>query len=236
MKTYGQYCPIARGAEILGERWTPIILRNIHLGCTTFNDIAAGAPGLSRALLVKRLRELERHHVIQVHPKPNGRGSYYELTDAGRDAWRVLKALGQWGDRWTDVLDQHAHVGVVLWSWCEEYTRHAMLPQQRVVVRFDHTDPHGRATKDWLLAEHHALEVCRFDPGFGDDVIVTIADPTAFARWHLGLLEWDTALRAGSMQLHGDRTLASALPTWNSAPEIHQRRRSHAEPDSIPDP
>ncbi|HEX3212376.1 MAG TPA: helix-turn-helix domain-containing protein, partial [Actinomycetota bacterium] len=77
MRSYGQFCPIARGSEILAERWTPIILRNLLLGCRTFNEIAAGGPGLSRALLARRLRELERAGVVEIRPKQNGRGSVY---------------------------------------------------------------------------------------------------------------------------------------------------------------
>src|SRR5680860_393484 len=92
MRTYGQYCPIARGSEVVAERWTPIILRNILLGCHTFNEIAAGAPGLSRALLTRRLHELERAGVIDIRPKPGGHGSLYEPTSAGRDLSNVLDA------------------------------------------------------------------------------------------------------------------------------------------------
>jgi len=66
VRTYGQYCPIARSSELLAERWTMIILRNILVGCQTFNEIADGAPGLSRGLLSKRLRELERAGVTRV--------------------------------------------------------------------------------------------------------------------------------------------------------------------------
>lgn len=145
----------------------------------------------------------------------------------------MLKALGQWGDRWTEVLDEHAHVGVVLWSWCEEYVRRDALPDRRVVVRVDHRGRQGKATKDWLLIEYGDIELCRFDPGFGDDIVVRIGDPVAFARWHLGLLDWATAIRAGGIELSGDRQLCRALPTWNAAPGIHTRRRA-AEANSQP--
>src|SRR5215213_3202585 len=91
MRTYGQFCPIARGSEILAERWTPIILRNLLLGCWTFNEIAAGAPGLSRALLARRLRELERAGVLEIRAKPNGRGSVYEPT----------RPAGTWPGYWS---------------------------------------------------------------------------------------------------------------------------------------
>jgi hypothetical protein len=55
VRTYGQYCPIARGAEIFAERWTPVIIRNLWLGCDSFSEILEGAPGLSRTLLAQRL-------------------------------------------------------------------------------------------------------------------------------------------------------------------------------------
>jgi DNA-binding HxlR family transcriptional regulator len=87
VRTYGQYCPIARASELLAERWSFNILRNIVLiGCRTFNEIAEGAPGLSRGLLSKRLRDLERAGVVEIRPKPDGPGSTYEPTQAGRDS------------------------------------------------------------------------------------------------------------------------------------------------------
>src|ERR671916_1827762 len=102
MKTYGQFCPIARASEILAERWTPIIVRNLLLGCTTFNAIADGAPGLSRGLLSTRLRELERAGVIEIRAKKGHPGSTYEPTEAGRALGEVLLALQHWGTRWVE--------------------------------------------------------------------------------------------------------------------------------------
>ena len=91
VRTYGQYCPIARASELLAERWSVIILRNIViLGCRTFNEIADGAPGLSRGLLSKRLRELERAGVLEIRPKPDGPGSTYQPTEAGREFAAVM--------------------------------------------------------------------------------------------------------------------------------------------------
>ena len=66
MRTYGQYCPIARGAEIFAERWTPLIVRNLSLGCGNFSEILEGAPGLSRTLLSQRLKQLERLGIVRV--------------------------------------------------------------------------------------------------------------------------------------------------------------------------
>ena len=115
----------------------PIILRNILQGCRTFNEIAAGAPGLSRALLARRLRELEHVGVIQIRPKPDGHGSLYEPTPAGQDLQEVLNAIGSWAERWTEITTEHSDPEVVLWSWCQEFLRRDLLPDRQVVVRFD---------------------------------------------------------------------------------------------------
>jgi DNA-binding HxlR family transcriptional regulator len=228
MRTYGQFCPIARGSEILAERWTPIILRNILLGCRTFNQIAAGAPGLSRALLTRRLRELERAGVIQVRPKPDGHGSLYEPTPVGSDLWPVLIALGRWAERWMEVTAEQADPDVVLWSWCQEFLRRDLLPDRRVVVRFDFVFL-GRRAKGWMLLEGREAELCRVDPGFGDDLVVTITDPLTFTHWHMGLVDWAAALRSGAIQVSGPRDLGRALPTWNASPATWVARRAKPE-------
>src|SRR5688500_20221905 len=116
MRTYGQYCPIARASEILGERWSLIVLRNILVGCQTFNEIADGAPGLSRGLLSKRLRELERAGVIEIRPKADGQGSTYEPTEAGRALSGVMVALQRWGGPWAGPRPEPPPPGVVVWS------------------------------------------------------------------------------------------------------------------------
>jgi len=108
VRTYGQYCPIARAADLLAERWSIVILRNVLLGCRTFNEIADGAPGLSRGLLSKRLRDLQRAGVIEIRPKPGGPGSLYEPTQAGRELSDVMLALQHWGSKWAELTPSSA--------------------------------------------------------------------------------------------------------------------------------
>jgi DNA-binding HxlR family transcriptional regulator len=104
VRKYGQYCPIVRASELLAERWSIIILRNIViLGCRTFNEIADGAPGLWRGLLSRRLWDLERAGVLAIRPKPDGHGSIYEPTEAGRELSEVMRVLQQWGSMWADL-------------------------------------------------------------------------------------------------------------------------------------
>jgi DNA-binding HxlR family transcriptional regulator len=224
VRTYGQFCPIARASEVLAERWTPIILRNLLLGCRTFNEIAAGAPLLSRALLTRRLRELQQAGVIEISPKPDGHGSVYEPTQAGRELEAVLHAMGGWADKWMAVTFQQSDPDVVLWSWCQTFWRRDQVPDERVVVRFDFRRG-GRRVRLWLLVQDGDVEICRRYPGFEEDLIVAIGDPQAFAQWHLGLIDWGEALRSGGIRVLGRPDLARALPTWNAGPEAHAQMR-----------
>jgi FAD/FMN-containing dehydrogenase/DNA-binding HxlR family transcriptional regulator len=224
VRSYGQFCPIARASEVLAERWTPIILRNLLLGCRTFNEIAAGAPMLSRALLTKRLRELERAGVIEIRPKPDGHGSLYEVTQAGRELEAVLHAMGGWAEKWMKVTFHHSDPDVVIWSWCNTFWRGDQVPDGRVVVRFDFQRG-ARRVRLWLLVEDREVEVCRRHPGFEENLVVTIEDPQVFALWHLGRIKWGDMLRSGGIRVEGRRDLARTLPTWNEGPEAHARIR-----------
>ncbi len=224
MRSYQQYCPVARGAEVFAERWTPIIMRNILYGCETFNQIADGAPGLSRTLLTKRLRELERVGVITITPKEEGHGSRYLPTDAGLALEPVLNALGAWGEMWMEVRPVDAEPGIVLWSWCQVYLNRDLLPKDRVVVRFDF-EYRGRPDTAWLLVHEGDAELCASDPGYGDDLVVEVKDAMVFARWHLGHIDWASALRSGGVTIRGSTDLRKALPTWNRRPEIGRRLR-----------
>jgi DNA-binding HxlR family transcriptional regulator len=213
VRTYGQYCPIARGAEIFAERWTPLIIRNLYLGCRGFNEILEGAPGLSRTLLSERLRHLERLGIVESAAKANGRGRHYELTAAGRDLYAVCNALGEWGAHWLEIAPEHLDPFVALWSMCNALRRDR-LPDQRVVIRFDFTNRRPQE-RFWLLVEHGDTEICREYPGLDEDLFVT-AEAEAFVRWHAGQLGWAEATRDRRIELHGPSWLVRAFPTWNA--------------------
>jgi DNA-binding HxlR family transcriptional regulator len=213
VRTYGQYCPIARGAEIFAERWTPLIVRNLHLGCGSFSEILEGAPGLSRTLLSQRLAQLERFGIIESAPKPTGRGSHYELTPAGRDLFKVCASLGEWGAAWLEIAPEHLDPFVALWSMCNALRRDR-LPDRRIVICFDFT---GRRPFErlWLLIEHREPEICKEHPGFDEDLYIT-AEAEAFVKWHAGQLSWAEATRDRRIGLDGPGWLVRAFPTWNA--------------------
>ena len=176
-----------------------IILRNILVGCQ----------------LSKRLRELERAGIIEVRPKPDGHGSIYEPTQAGRELSELMLVLERWGRKWAELKPEHAHPGVVLWVWANLFLDRDRLPPGRVVVRFEYPTLAGSARRGWLLTERGDAEYCLKHPGAEEQLIVVVNDPLAFARWHMGQIQWRDALRSGAIEVQGPPALARALPTWN---------------------
>jgi DNA-binding HxlR family transcriptional regulator len=213
MRTYGQYCPIARGAEIFAERWTPLIIRNLYLGCESFSEILDGAPGLSRTLLSQRLKQLEGVGIVKSTPRTGGHGRDYKLTSAGRELFKVCHALGEWGARWLEIARDDLDPFVALWSMCHAL-RLDRLPDRRIVIRFDFTG-RRRSERYWLLIERGDTEICKKYPGFEEDLYIT-AEAEAFVKWHAGQLGWAQATREDRIQLDGPSWLVRAFPTWNA--------------------
>lgn len=220
---YRQYCPIARASEIVAERWTPLLIRNLMLGARTFTDLARGVPAMSRSMLNKRLAELERSGVIRSRPKPDGRGHLYELTEAGSDLGAVIEELGAWGERWVEVTTAHADPGFALWAWCQAQLDRSKLPSDRVVVAFTFPDEPPGNRYYWLLVENGDAEVCYSDPG-DEPALFVEAGSAVFVDWHRGAISWSQACRGGGISVTGPRELARSLSEWNlhepSAPRV----------------
>jgi DNA-binding HxlR family transcriptional regulator len=231
---YRQYCPIARGAEIFAERWTPLIIRNLYLGCRTFTDILEGAPGMSKTLLTERLRALERHEVVERQPRSRGRGFTYHLTPSGVELADVCIALGNWGARWLEVAPQHLGPHVVLWNMARLVDL-ANLPQRRLVVRFDLTDQ-LRQRHYWLLMEPAHAEVCLLHPGQPEDLVVTTSAEW-LAKWHMGWISLPAAQRLQVIDVAGPPRLVRALNSLGRSPfaNIKPTRQSAATPFDPPE-
>jgi DNA-binding HxlR family transcriptional regulator len=207
---YGQFCPVAVASEIFAERWTPVILRELVLGSRRFNDIQRGVPKISRALLVKRLRELAAHGIIA------NEGGGYTLTEAGQELGAVVVHLGTWGARWTAPA-RRDRLDAKLLTW-DMRRRIALdrLPEKRVVVRLDFRGVpagHKAPRTYWLLLERPEVDLCIIEPGFEVDVFVD-ADLAALTRVWLGELPIRQAIREGDIKLTGERQAVRDFPSW----------------------
>jgi DNA-binding HxlR family transcriptional regulator len=219
MKSYRQFCPIARGAEIFAERWTPIIVRNLLVGCQTFGEILQGAPGIPRSLLSQRLRLLERHRVIE--RRTGGRGATYHLTASCQELAQVCYALGAWGARWLETTPEHLDPYLALWYLSRLFDR-AKLPARRVAIRFDLTDG-SRPPRYWLVLSRDDTEVCVRPPGFAEDLVIT-TDTISLVKWQTGAVTLATARRSGRIAIDGPPSLVRAFGRWGGlSPFAHVR-------------
>jgi DNA-binding HxlR family transcriptional regulator len=212
MRDYGQYCPVSLGSEVLADRWTPLILREMVLGSTRFNEIERGLPGISRTLLAQRLRHLELRGVLRRVPLPSGRGNEYHLTDAGRDLEPVIMAIGEWAVRWLFAEPLPVEVDpITLTWWLHRRVDIAQLPDRRVVVEFDYTG--DDATTLWMVLDHGEPSVCVKDPGFDVDLVVA-TDPVSMMRVFSGITTLAAAIADDKIRIFGPPKLSNAFGQW----------------------
>jgi DNA-binding HxlR family transcriptional regulator len=212
MRSYGQYCPVARATEILADRWTPLIIRELLAGVSHFNELLRGLPGISPTLLAERLRRLEHAGVLERRATSDGRSVDYHLTAAGADLQRVIDVVGEWGAQWAfgDPRPDELDPGLLLWQM-RRRVHLDRLPHQRVVVQFDFRG--ARCESYWLVMDPAEVSVCLHDPGFAVDLVVT-ADLAALYRVWLGRTPLATALRMGLVELDGRRDLQKDFWRW----------------------
>jgi DNA-binding HxlR family transcriptional regulator len=213
MPGYGQFCPIAQAAEVLTERWTPLVLRELALsGSRRFNDIQRGVPMMSPSLLTKRLRELERAEIVERRPRTDGKGTEYHLTAAGEELGPVLVQIGIWSERWLrrPVFEENPDTGLLMW-WLRGTVRADELPARRTVIHFRFPRAAAKVRYFWLVLPD--ADLCLSDPGFGIDVTVSSDPKTLTAVW-MGDLPLATAVRDGAIELDGTRQLVRSFPKW----------------------
>jgi DNA-binding HxlR family transcriptional regulator len=213
---FGQFCPVAVASEVFAERWTPLILRELLAGSEHFNEIHRGVPLMSRALLARRLRQLEGTGVIERAQTTGERSYRYTLTPAGQEFRPVLEALGCWGQRWTVRVQRcNLDAGFLMWNLRRRIDRER-LPNHRVVVCFRFSGiprTYRGPSVFWLMLEKTAVEICVEDPGVETDLVVD-ADLAVMTSVWLGDMPFEEALRSGSVRVMGARRLTGAFPTW----------------------
>jgi DNA-binding HxlR family transcriptional regulator len=203
VRPYAQYCPISKAAEVLGDRWSLLVVRELVIGSSRFNEISRGLPGLSRGLLSKRLRHLQQVGVIERS------GDGYVLTAAGEELRPLIMRLGEWGARWafTEPEPEELDPDLLLW-WMHGRIDRDRLPAARVVVEFAFSDTPRRY---WLVVEPHDVSVCVSHPGLDTDLLVSSDLGTMYEVW-LGRKALGDAMREDRVQLAGATPVVRAFP------------------------
>ncbi|MEW6476466.1 MAG: winged helix-turn-helix transcriptional regulator [Actinomycetota bacterium] len=206
-----QYCPVSKGADLLGDRWTILIVRELQFGRLRFNEFERGLPGISRSVLSARLRRLTADRIIERAPDGG-----YCLTAVGRELAPVLRELGNWVATW--LLEDPSPVEAdpeLLMLYISRHVNVDELPADRVVARFDFTGVPGvrGARRFWLVMERHDVSICLHDPGF--PVVVTVRSSVIdFYRVYMGRSRLVDEIAAGRVVLEGLPRFQRGFHRW----------------------
>jgi DNA-binding HxlR family transcriptional regulator len=225
---YGQFCPVAKAAEIVATRWTPLVLRELVSGSRHFNEIHRGVPLMSRALLTKRLRDLEQAGIVARVTPPGARIAEYHLTKSGAELQPIIIALGVWGQRWVEsALESNEwDAGVLMWDMRRRIDT-AALPERRTVIQFEFAGAPDEMRRWWLVVENGKTDLCQSDPGLEVDLYVATDVPTLARVW-IGKDSLRRAVDADEIAVTGDAALRRSMTKWLQLSVIVEAARDAA--------
>jgi DNA-binding HxlR family transcriptional regulator len=208
---YHQFCPVAKAMELLDERWTLLVVRELISGSEQFNQLRRGLPRMSPSLLSRRLVQLERAGLVD--RTSEGGTVRYRLTRAGSELRPVVEAVGAWGVRWIGELgDQDLDPKLLLWDMHRNVATEA-VPEGRTVVSFHFPDAERGRRDWWLVISAAETDVCDIDPGFTTELRVRASLRSMVGVW-MGDRTWGDAMRTGDLVVDGPEDLRRALPGW----------------------
>jgi DNA-binding HxlR family transcriptional regulator/putative sterol carrier protein len=213
MNGYSTYCPIAKAAEMLTERWTLLLVRDLLLGACHFNDFRRSIPLITPAMLSKRLKTLEEVGIIKREVSHSAGRVEYRLTESGRELKPFVEAAGAWGQRWARSKLSHGelHPSTLMWD-IHRFLKTEHLPASRTLINVEFTDL--KTMRDWwLIVQAGAVDVCIDDPGYEVDVWLACTLLT-LTQVFMGDLSIGSAQMSGKLRLNGSRQLIKDMSQW----------------------
>ena len=222
--TYAQFCTVARGAEVLCERWTPLVVRELLCGSRRFNDLHRGVPRMSTSLLTQRLRRLEEFGVVRRDAV--GKVWEYSLTQAGEDLRPLVMALGHWGAQWigSRLRDDELDAGLLMWDM-RRFACIEEFPPRPVVIHFQFRDARAGERAWWLVVEEGVADLCRDDPG-RELTLVVDASVRALTEVWAGDRTPQQALQSREIRVDGAKREAQDLWRWLGTSAFASTRRA----------
>jgi DNA-binding HxlR family transcriptional regulator len=213
MPEYGQFCPVAKASDIIGERWTVLILRELLLGTTRYNDFLRGLSRISPTVLSKRLKMLEEKGLVIRKRQPAAKSHEYHLTASGRELEPLIEHLAVWGMRWArgQMTDAELDVEFLMWD-LQRRLQTEMLPNGETVLCFEFEELEKFGTW-WLVTCGGEVDLCSEDPGKVVDLYISTTVRDLATVWR-GDIPIKKALRDKLVRVHGNTHLARTLPNW----------------------
>lgn len=234
MRSYGQFCPVAKTAEVFCQRWNALILRDLSWGSSTFTELKRGVPMMSPTLLTQRLRDLEREGIVERRSKGNRRGSTYHLTEAGLEFAPIIEAMGVWGRRWTRRELEEGEIDLDLLIWGLESTaKFDAFGRIPTLLRIEFTDQPPNKRRWWFLNDDGRSQLCVDDPGLDVDLYLS-GKTEDFIHVYLGDFTLHSALENEKIEAIGSAADIENLETWfNLSPlsKIESKRESGVSRD-----
>lgn len=212
---YGQFCPVAMASEVISERWTLLLLRELLYGHTRFNELKRGVPLMSPSLLSQRLKQLEASNIV-VRKKPEkGPGWEYRLTESGKQLGPIVIAISSWGLRWLqhDMPKQNLDAALLMWDMRRSIRADGAPKGRRSVVEFLLPEQPAAKRRWWVVFDLGEVDICIKDPGYEIDLRVQTDLRTLTDLW-MGQIGIDPALRSEKLKLDGSREQRAAFREW----------------------
>jgi DNA-binding HxlR family transcriptional regulator len=211
MKRYGSFCPVAKAAEILTERWTLLVLRELLLGSCHFNHLRRGIPQMSPTLLSKRLQTLELAGLVSRRSGANGHGEYHP-TQAAEELGPIIDAVGHWGQRWarSRLAPNELDAGRLMWNMRRSFNPES-LPPSGLVLYTEIIDARLRCW--WFVIKDGEVDLCWDDPGFDVDISLYV-DLLTLVKIFIGELSLTRARELGKIEIDGPKDLVRGMSSW----------------------
>ncbi len=229
---YGQFCPVAKATELLGERWTFLIVRELLMGAHRFSELQRGLGEISPALLTARLKSFEEEGLIVRRKIPGQRGFEYFPTEACQALLPVIKALGDWGLLWArQKLSGEDFDPEFLMFYLERSVDPSALPGRETIIQFRFLDLKEQC-KWWLMVNGDKTQLCLVDPGRDVDVWISTTVRTMHDVW-MGDRSYRSAIDSGDLVIEGDPMLTRRMSRWMRPSVFHDSKRAPV-PEQLP--
>ncbi len=213
--SYGQFCPVARAAEIVTSRWTPVLLRELLAGSQKFNDLRNGVPQMSPSLLSKRLNELEEAGIVDKIKQKTGRGHEYRITKSGKELAPIVMTLGVWGQKFImeEFSEHELDPTLLMWDIQRRLDTSYFPKNGRFVASFYLVGAPAERRMWWLVVNDQDVELCVHNPGYDEDLEIEACLRGLTEVW-MGQTSIDQAKKNNHLVMKGDSKYIKNFQKW----------------------